>query len=214
LAPVLSQRVPFRLLDRLAAKTAWTRWPATSALLKRIAADGREGGWVIIGGLLWQQYARQPAEIMPMCRRYIIAADTWYGADILGERLPGPALVDDFEMALDLLVPWRKDDNRWVRRSLGVAIHFWAKRSRGELARLGQAQTLLDLLTPVFGERDMDAVKGLGWGVKTLGRHYPDEVAKWLMAQRDRPYRRLLLRKAMTYLPEAERRLLSEAYSL
>lgn len=29
----------------------------------------------------------------------------------------------------------------------------------------------------------MDAVKGMGWGLKTLGRHYPDLVADWLGQQ-------------------------------
>jgi hypothetical protein len=53
----------------------------------------------------------------------------------------------------------------------------------------------------------MDAVKGIGWGLKTLGRHYPRLVADWLvdrLAEGGR-HRALVLRKALTYLPDDER---------
>lgn len=214
LRPLLEQRTPFRILDRIASAAGPGQWPETVAFLDRIAADGREGGWVIVGASLSQQYASQPARAISECRRYTIAANTWYGADILGERVPGPALVEDFVPALDLVTPWRADANRWVRRSLGVAVHFWAKRSRGDQVLVGQAQALLGLLAPMFEEWQMDAVKGVGWGLKTLGRYYPDQIANWLLAQSGRPHRRLMLRKALTYLPHEEQHVVLEAYGL
>jgi hypothetical protein len=214
LSPHLALKTPFRLLDRIAAVAGRGPWPRTIALLDRIASDGREGGWVIIGTLLWQQYPGRPAATILQCRQYIIAADTWYGADILGERVPGPAMVADFDRALDLAGSWREDANRWVRRSLGVAVHFWAKRSRGDQKLVDQAQALLEFLSLMFDEWEMDATKGVGWGLKTLGRHYPDQVASWLMAQSDRPHRRLILRKALTYLPDESRQDIMGAYGL
>jgi len=54
----------------------------------------------------------------------------------------------------------------------------------------------------------MDVVKGVGWGLKTLGRYYPDLVADWLAQQvvhRQQRYRTLMLRKALTYLPDEQR---------
>jgi len=214
LRPILGQGTPFRLLDRIGHAAGVGPWPGTVAFLDRVAADGLEGGWVIIGAFLRGQYPGRPVDVISVCRRYVIAADTWYGADILGERVPGPALVEDFATALDLLASWRADANRWVRRSVGVAVHFWAKRSRGDAALEGQAQGLLDFLIPMFEERHMDALKGVGWAVKTLGRYYPGQVAQWLLAQIGRPHRRLLLRKAVTYLPEQEQRRILEAYGL
>ena len=89
-----------------------------------------------------------------------------------------------------------------------MAAHFWAKRSRGAVELTPRAEALLDFLAPMFGEREMDAVKGIGWGLKTLGKYYPDLVTEWLVEQvltRQRPHRALMLRKAMTYLPEAQR---------
>jgi hypothetical protein len=214
LKSILNQRTPFSHLDRIAAAVTHCPWKETSELLELIAQDGSEGGWVLIGSCLRGYYPARTAQIVDDCRRYIVAADSWYGADILGERVPGPALVSDFEPATGFFLTWRSDGNRWVRRSIGVAAHYWAKRSRGDQALAGQAETLLDFLELMFEEWDMDAVKGIGWGLKTLGRYYPESMTPWLLAQRGRPHRRLLLRKAVTYLPEDQRRLLLEAYGL
>jgi hypothetical protein len=142
------------------------------------------------------------------CRSWIAAGATWYASDILAERVPGPALVDSFEPALDILSPWRQDSSRWVRRAVGVGIHFWAKRSRGAPELAARARTLLGFLDPVFEEWEMDAVKGIGWGLKTLGRQYPDLLTSWLdeqVVQRQRRHRALMLRKAITYLPDQDR---------
>ncbi len=64
-----------------------------------------------------------------------------------------------------------------------------------------QVCSLLDLLSPLFTERDGDAIKGVGWRLKTLGRYYPDIVSDWLVEQSSRPHRELMLRKATIYLP-------------
>jgi 3-methyladenine DNA glycosylase AlkD len=208
LAPVLAERTPFRLLDRIGEAVGAGPLDATNAFLERVAADRTEGGWVVIGSALGGQLDRDSAGAFARCREYIIAADVWYAADILGERVPGPALVADFQPSLDLFAPWREDANRWVRRTVGVAVHFWAKRSRGAAEHIAQAEALLAFLEPMFEEWEMDAVKGIGWGLKTLGRHYPDLVADWVAQQvvhRQRRHRALMLRKALTYLSDEQR---------
>ncbi|UCG24567.1 MAG: DNA alkylation repair protein [Chloroflexota bacterium] len=211
---VLEQRTPFRLLDRIAAEVGSGQWQETKALLDCIAEGGSEGGWVVIGGVLRQQYARRPSSAFSECRRCIVVADRWYGADILGERVPGPALVQDFDQARTLLAPWRNDSNHWVRRSVGVAVHFWAKRAGGDPSLAERAEILLAFLEPMFGEWEMDAVKGVGWGLKTLGRYYPVQLADWLETQSGRRHRRLMLRKALTYLPNTERDRVMGIYGL
>jgi hypothetical protein len=48
----------------------------------------------------------------------------------------------------------------------------------------------------------------VGWGLKTLGRHYPDLVTNWLaedVRPSQRRHRALMLRKALTYLSEEQR---------
>jgi 3-methyladenine DNA glycosylase AlkD len=206
LSPVLAERTPFTLLGRIGEAVGAGTLGEVNVFLDRAAADRTEGGWVVIGSALGQQLDRDPAGAFARCRDFIIAADVWYATDILGERVPGPALVTDFQPALDLLAPWRGDDNRWVRRTAGVAAHFWAKRSRGE--HVAEAAALLAFLEPMFEEWEMDAVKGVGWGLKTLGRYYPDLVADWVAQQvvhRQRRHRAIMLRKALTYLSDEQR---------
>ena len=88
-----------------------------------------------------------------------------------------------------------------------MAVHFWAKRSRGAPDLVPRAEELLAFLEPLFGEWEMDAVRGVGWGLKTLGRYYPEQVACWLatdVVPGERRHRALMLRKALTYLSEAQ----------
>jgi len=207
LAPVLAARTPFPMLGRIGEAIGVGPWEPANTFLEHVAAAKTEGGWVVIGSALGQRLDCDPEGAFAQCRDFIIAADVWYAADILGERVPGPALVADFQPALDLLARWREDGNRWVRRAVGVSVHFWAKRSHGAAERAPQAAALLAFLEPMFGEWDMDAVKGVAWGLKTLGKYYPDQVADWLAQQvvpGQRRHRTLMLRKALTYLSDEQ----------
>jgi hypothetical protein len=203
LDPVLAQRTPFAMLDRMGSAIGTSSLDALDTFLEQVAAGRSEGGWVIIGSALRAQLEQDQAGVYARCRDYIVAADVWYGADILGERVPGPALVADFGPALTLLGPWRGDANRWVRRAVGVSAHHWAKRTRG--AEPARAEALLAFLEPMYEEWEMDAVKGVGWGLKTLGRYYPLLLAEWLARQAGRRHRALMQRKALTYLSAEQR---------
>lgn len=96
LDPVLSKRTPFPMLERIGALTGKLSLEAGRNFAARIAADKTEGGWVVIGGILREQIERDLQGTFGACKSHIIAADIWYGADILGERIPGLALVNDF----------------------------------------------------------------------------------------------------------------------
>jgi 3-methyladenine DNA glycosylase AlkD len=208
LAPVLAERTPFAMLRHIGEAIGAGSLEAANAFLERIAADKTEGGWVVVASALEGQLERDLAGAFERCRQFIIAADVWYGADTLGEGVPGRALVADFGAALELLRPWREDHNPWVRRACGSSAHYWAKRSRGAPELEGQAQELLAFLQPMFGEWDTIALKGVGWGLKTLGRQYPGLVTDWLAEQvlpNQSHYRALMLQKATKYLPAEQR---------
>lgn len=206
LSPILLARTPFRLLDAIGARV---RGAAVNAFLDRIAAERTEGGWVVIASALRQQIDGDLPGAFERCCGYVAAANVWYGADIFGERVPGPALVAQFDAALVALAPWREHPERWIRRMVGVAVHYWAKQARGAGQYLLQVGALLDLLVPMFTEKDTDVVKGVGWGLKTLGKYYPEPVSDWLVRQSARPHRALMLQKATTYFPvELRRRVL------
>jgi hypothetical protein len=223
LAPILAERTPFAMLRRIGAPVGTGPVAAgpvdspdqgydqrLSLFLDHVAARRTEGGWVIIASALEGQLDRELEGALARCRGYIVAADVWYGADLLGEGVAGEALVDHFRPALAQISSWRQDANAWVRRAVGTAAHFWAKRSRGVADLTPQAQALLDFLEPMFEEWDMRAVKGVGWALKTLGRYYPDLVASWLaeaVVPGERHHRALMLRKALTFLSEEQRAL-------
>ncbi len=205
LVPILNQRTRFTYLDRIGSSVGAGLQAGVNDFLARIADDNTEGGWVVIGGALNAQLDRDIGGAFSRAQDYIIMADIWYGADILGERVPGPGLVTHFEEALTLLQFWRDDPNRWVRRAVGVGVHFWAKRSKGNPDLDGDAASLLNLLEPMFSEWEMDAVKGVGWGLKTLGRYYPELVADWLPGQVHRKHRAVVLNKAVKFLSSEQR---------
>lgn len=207
LAPVLAERTKFMLLDTIGEEVGIEPIDVAKPFLDQIANGRTEGGWVVIASTLRGQLGVDLSAVFDLSRIYIIQSDIWYGADIQGERVPGPALMSDFEAALEGLKPWRVDTNHWVRRTIGVAVHFWAKRSRGEGS--ARAERLLTFLEPVFEEKEIEAVKGIGWGLKTLGRYYPELLADWLavqVVQKERSYHSVTLRKALTYLSEDQRK--------
>jgi hypothetical protein len=217
LSPRLHQRIHFNMLDkvgqRIYHRAGKESWSTTLEFIQHITVEASMGGWVLIACILRDRFEDAPAEAFDLCQDTIIAAGVWYTTDILGERLPGPALLVKFETARNLLDSWRFHTNRWVRRTVGVAVHFWAKRCQDEPFTAGK---LLEFLAPMFEERQVDAIKGVGWGLKTIGRVYPDLLVDWLQDQlvtRHRQPARLMLRKALTYLPPQHRtRLLGEAY--
>lgn len=217
LAPLLSQRISFRLLDIIGSKAGKAQRPAVDLFLDRIAAGGSMGGWVVMASALTERLPDDLADAFTRTHDIIITAGTWYTTDIFGERVPGPALLLSFEPALQQLQTWQTDENAWVRRIIGVAVHFWAKRTRGAEENITQARQLLDLLDPLYEEKEINAIKGVGWGLKTLGRYYPNLLTDWLeiqLAQRKRRPRALMNRKAITYLPQANKERVCEAWHI
>jgi len=214
LAPVLAERTPFPKLGLIGEILGTAPQKQVNQFINTIADHQTEGGWVVIVKALEVQLSDDLPGAMARARQFIIDADIWYGADILGERVPGPALLSSFHPALDELRPWREDANMWVRRTVGVAVHFWAKRTRGKNGVDDQAASLLGLLAPMFWEWEMPAVKGVGWGLKTIGKYYPGILTSWLKTDilpKDRRYRALMLRKALTYLSPEQKDLVTAA---
>lgn len=208
LRPLLSERTPFSTLDRIGEVIGRGSLAEIDPFLLHVVAEGTMGGWVVAGKCLGEQVDRDLKGALSRGRGLMAQGARWYVTDIIGERVPGPALVRQFDSAVVELESWSLDRDPWVRRGLGVAVHYWAKWARGDPTRMLRAKTLLDVVEPLFSEQSMDALKGIGWGLKTLGRFYPDLVASWLSQQvvvRKRRYRALMVRKAITYLSPAHR---------
>jgi len=216
LRPMVAGRTPFTLLDlagRVVAEAAAINPAAFTALLDGLAATDEIGAcpdtlpqmrcigaWPLIGSALAAAYLPHALpRAFAETRRYILQADVWHATDALGERVLGPALRADFDAALSLLADWRAEASPWLRRAVGVAVHLYVKRER---QRPEQVARLLDLLAPLFAERDLAAIKGVGWGLKTIGQFYPDLLVPWLRQQlASKKPRRLMVQKAVEYLP-------------
>jgi 3-methyladenine DNA glycosylase AlkD len=208
LDPVLAERTQFSALNQIGGSLADCPLDSVYSFLDKLAADKQMGGWVVIGSALGAQMDRDFEGALSHCKKYITAADVWYGADILGERVPGPALILDFKQALNLLSLWREDANSWVRRTVGVSAHYWAKKTADSDVHAPSATALLEFMTPMFTEWEMEAAKGIGWGLKSLGKYYPDILTRWLvelLSDQQLRYRSIMLRKSITYLPESNK---------
>jgi len=209
LEPTLLQPVHFVYLDRIGRKIGVVDCDTLVPFLDQIAAGKYEGGWVVIGSALCQKLASNRVDVFALCRQYILAGDIWYTTDILGERIPGPSLLDDFRASLGLLSSWRFDPNDWIRRCVGVAGHFFAKRAHGRPEFTERIQDLLVFLEPMLEEQKTIAIRGgVGWALKTTGRYYPAVLTAWLEEQLNKKGctpKPLMVRKATLYLPQEVR---------
>jgi 3-methyladenine DNA glycosylase AlkD len=204
LRPLISARTPFSQLDmtgEIFATAAAANPAGFNSLLDSLAATNAIGAWPLIGSALAAAYT--PGDLpraFAAARRYILQADVWHAADAIAERVLGEGLRADFDTAISLLEPWREEHSPWLRRAVGVAAHRYAKRERDHPAR---ARRLLELLAPMFDERETAAIKGVGWGLKTIGKFHPDLLQPWLDTQMATGHpRKLMIRKATTYLPQ------------
>lgn len=214
LRPAIAARTSFALLDRVGFELGREPLRLTAPLLSALAATGHMGSWPVLGSVLSRSLRAGLEEPLHFARHFICGAQVWYVTDILGERVAGQALVLDLMGGMPLLTPWQVDACPWVRRALGVAGHFWAKRCATS-ASGADVRLLLEFLSPSLQERDIDAAKGIGWALKTLGRYRPDLVTPWLLANLatspERPGA-IVLRKAVTYLSEQQRNAMLTVY--
>ena len=200
LKPILTQKLPFPLLDHcgeILGSLAAAKPESLLFFLDRIETTKAMGGYVIIGSALGCFVDHNLPQALGKAKEYIIKGDAWYVTDIIGERVQGRALVNHFSETLPLLGTFPHEQNPWVKRSVGVAAHFSAKRVRRDREK---AERLLGPLSLYFEEKDTRIIKGTGWGLKTLGRYYPDLVVDFFKSQKGRIPSPLLIRKATTYL--------------
>lgn len=203
LKPILDFKCPFAKLDTLGRQigkaSVQIDIPKFFETFDRIIDYNAMGGVVIVGQSLIHFLPLAFEKVMEKSREYIIKGDVWYVCDIIGERSLGHALVCHF----DTTVPWLKkfldDDNKWIRRSVGVSIHFFSKRV---LDQPQKTRVLLKLIEPHLEEKQIDFVKGIGWGLKTIGKHHPDILVDFLKPHMKKNISALLVRKAVTYLGE------------
>ncbi|MGD2248742.1 MAG: DNA alkylation repair protein [Candidatus Methanofastidiosia archaeon] len=200
LQPILDAKCPFRQLDDIGAyigKGLIDRLDVLFGLCDTIVEYNAMGGFVIVGHALLEGLPYRFDTVMEKSREYIIQGDIWYVCDIIGERSIGHAVVNYFDKSLPWLKTFLEDENTWVKRSSGVAIHFFSKRVLDEPEK---TKILLEVIEPYLEEKHINVVKGIGWGLKTIGRHHPDLLVEFMEKQKGRDMSKVLVRKAFTYV--------------
>jgi 3-methyladenine DNA glycosylase AlkD len=201
LNPVLDAKVPFPLLDEIgkllgeAGKLDNQRY---FDIIDEIVAADKMGGYVIVGQALAQFPEKQLEKSLNKAKEAVIKGKTWYVCDIVGERVFGQALVLYFESAVSVIQKMTALESQEVRRSIGVGVHFFAKRRPNDTEEM---KRLLTVLLVLVEDRRVFVVKGVGWGLKTSGKHQPELIEEYLQETlKTKRVSKLLLRKATTYL--------------
>ena len=162
------------------------------------------GSYVISGQGLTQLLPEHIDLVMEKSSQYIIFGDKWYVCDIIGERSIGKSLVDYFDITVPWIEKFLEDESNWIKRTAGVSIHFFSKRTINQKER---TLLLLNILEPHIEEKQIDVVKGIGWGLKTIGRYHPDILSQFIVdqLQKKKKISKITLRKALTYLPDEKK---------
>lgn len=214
LNPILDTKVPFPLLDeigRLLGEAGEHNDPSKYfGVFDTVIATDKMGGYVIVGQALSAFLETELEASINKATEIVKKGQKWYVCDIVGERVLGQALVAHFESTVPLLKQKTALKDQEVRRSIGVAVHFFAKRRPEDSKEMKKLLQLLDFLVE---DRRVYVVKGVGWGLKTIGKHQPklveDYLEKTLQTKR---ISKLMLRKATKYLGEETKEKLVERW--
>ena len=213
LNPVLDAKVPFPLLDEIGKRLGEAGRNHKSnyfGVFDKIIATDKMGGYVIVGQALAAFLETELEASIRKAAEVIARGQEWYVCDIVGERVLGQALVSYFDSAVSVLEQMTVSEDQGVRRSIGVAVHFFAKRRPKDVER---TKRLLALLALLVDDRRVFVVKGVGWGLKTIGRHQPKLIEDYLEETLEKKkISRLMLRKATTYLDEETKEKLLERW--
>jgi 3-methyladenine DNA glycosylase AlkD len=199
----LEAKVPFPLLGEIGKRlgTAGKDDPSRYfGVFDDIVATDKMGGYVIVGQALAAFLETELEASIRKAAEIVAKGQKWYVCDIVGERVLGQALVAHFDSAFSVLERMTVLEDQGVRRSIGVAVHFFAKRKPKDSEKMKQ---LLHLLAFLVDDKRVFVVKGVGWGLKTIGKHQPKLVEDYLKETLEtKRISKLMLRKATTYLDE------------
>jgi 3-methyladenine DNA glycosylase AlkD len=180
MSPVLDAKIPFPLLDeigKLLGETGKLDRSRYFRVFDDIVVTDKMGGYVIVGQTLAAFFETDLEEAIVKAREVVIKGKTWYVCDIVGDRVFGQALVKHFEPTIVILEDVTSLEEPEVRRSIGVGVHFFAKSKQKDIEGI---RRLLSVLSNLVGDRRVFVVKGVGWGLKTIGIYQPEPIVEYL----------------------------------
>lgn len=121
--------------------------------------------------------AFQNARMLPLYRRMIVVAHWWDLVDELSSRI-GDALLAEPEAVGKVLLGWARGDDLWLRRAAIIC-----QRKLGAKTNI---PLLFACIEPSLDEGEFFLRKGIGWALRSLARHAPDHVRRYVAANADR----------------------------
>ena len=216
LLPVLNEKTSFQMFDAIGSeigKRALSYKSKYFEFFDLLSNKKLMGGYVVIAQALISLLQDDCRMCFEKAKEYMIEGDEWYVCDTFGERFLGYAMIDHYDKTRSLFQKFIQDDNYWVKRSVGVAAHFFAKRCIDDKKDDKKAADILELLTPLIKERDIRFHKGIGWGLKTLGRYYPHLLVTYMKKQiSEKRISAVIIRKCITYLDDVSKNEISQLY--
>jgi 3-methyladenine DNA glycosylase AlkD len=185
-------------MGKILGQKGKTDYQKCFGVIDEIVEADKMGGYVIVGQALAQLLKTQLEASINKAKEAVIKGKTWYVCDIVGERVFGQALVDYFEPACPMLQKMTKAQEQEVKRSIGVGVHFFAKRRPKDVEAM---KRLLSMLSVMVEDKRVFVVKGVGWGLKTIGRYQPKLIEAYVQdVLKTKNVSKLMLRKATKYL--------------
>ncbi|MCK4547275.1 MAG: DNA alkylation repair protein [Candidatus Eisenbacteria sp.] len=156
-----------------------------------------QGCYVIVAKALSRMLETHLEQCCDHARDYIAQGESFEVSDYVGQGVLGQALVKYFDQTVGVLDKLSHDESRWVRRSVGAAVQFFSE----EVRDADRNQRLLELTLPLMATDDDVVLKGVGWGLKTIGRYHPKLLEKFLKTHIGRREISLaVVKKAVAYL--------------
>jgi 3-methyladenine DNA glycosylase AlkD len=115
----------------------------------------------------------QNARIIPLYRRLIVAGRWWDLVDDLSCRV-GEALAADPQPVAKTLRLWARGKDIWLRRAAIIC-----QRKLGTRTDVG---LLFACIEPSIGDQEFFLRKGIGWALRSLAYHAPDQVRHYVRA--------------------------------
>jgi 3-methyladenine DNA glycosylase AlkD len=153
------------------------------ALTDGIIALKENGSEVIAGKMLQLRLDKHYKESMTKAAAYIAAGGHWLPCDTVGERVFGHALLTLPEKTIPQLKKLAKHEDKWIVRSVGVAVHYAVKKG----LKKAHAEEMFRLLLSLAGTTDFHTKKGIGWAAKTTAKFHPDIIKKYAKSIEENP---------------------------
>lgn len=132
--------------------------------------ENRMGSYVVAGKSLQLLLKGNLKLYMQRAVDFMIYGNEWYVCDIIAERVFGHGLLIEFQKTFNILKSYVSHENMWIRRAIGIAVHYAVKNKLG----LPEVEKLFYLLAEQAEEKNIHIKKGCGWGIESIGKYHPE----------------------------------------